>query len=207
MLDSNEREVRTEAILVLSVNERHEAETTGYDLITYIIDKIGFPEQPYYLLYPCLNPLCDLDYNRYIVPFMKILVHDAFIQSCVEKSFRFVIKAIYGPNGERGSKFLKKVVASLEEKSVSCSTEDFKTTLQENCLLVSRLLYYLVRYNAEAIGHTDLIDIYTKLRALSVSVRTPLSARTDRYLAETAAYLIPLKLQPATEQDPSERES
>ena len=208
VLDSTEREVRAEAILVLSVNDQREADsTTGYDLIHYVVDTIGCPEQRHFLLYPGLNPLRVLDFDRHIVPFMKILVHDAFAQSCVEKSFRFVIKAIYGPDGERGSRFLKKIVARLEEKSVSCNTEDLKTILQENCFLVSRLLHYLVRYNAEAIGHADLLDVHVKLKELSVNVRTPLSARTDRYLAETAAYLIPLKLYTATEQDPSERES
>jgi hypothetical protein len=205
VLDWNEIEIRAEAIQVLSVNDQHGADTTGYDVIKYLVDKIGFPEHPRYHLY--LNPLRDLDYDRHIVPLMKILVHDAFTQSCVEKSFRFVIKAIYGPDGERGSKFLKKVVASLKEKSVSCNTEDLRTMFQENCLLVSRLLHYLVRYNAEAIGHADLIEVHAKLKELSVSVRTPLSARTDRYLAETAAHLIPLKLQPATERDPSGRDS
>jgi hypothetical protein len=61
--------------------------------------------------------------------------------------------------------------------------------------------------NAEAIGHADLIDIYTELRELSVSVRMSLLPRTDRYLAETAAYLILVKLQPTTEHYPSERDS
>jgi len=131
---------------------------------------------------------------------MKILVHDAFAQSCVEKSFRSIIKAVYGPDGERGSRFLTKVVAGLEK-----THNDLETTFQENCLLASRLLHYLVRYNAEAIGQPDLIGIHAKLRELSVSVRTPISARTDRYLAETAAYLIPIKLQPTTEQDLSDR--
>jgi hypothetical protein len=90
------------------------------------------------------------------------------------------------------------MIASLKEKSLY-NTEDLKIMFQENCLLISRLLYYLVRYNAEAIGHADLIDVHIMLRELSVGVRTPLSARTDRYLVETAVYLIPLKLQSTIE--------
>jgi Zinc finger C-x8-C-x5-C-x3-H type (and similar) len=207
VLDSTEREVRAEAVLVLSaVNDQHDADTTGYDLIVYFVAKIGLLEHSHHLLYLGWNPFNDLDFERHIAPFIRILVHDAFAQSCVEKSFRFVIKAIYGPDGERGSKFLKTIIARLEQ-SASCNTEDLKVVFQENCLLVARLLHYLVRYNADAIGHVDLLNVHAKLKQLSVSVRTPLSARTDRYLAETAARLIPPKLQPMTKQGPLERES
>jgi Zinc finger C-x8-C-x5-C-x3-H type (and similar) len=210
VLDSTEREVRAEVILVLTVNDQRETDNTiGYDLIRFVVDKIGCPNQRPLLLYPGIDPLRELDTDRHIVPFMKILVHDAFVESCVEKSFHFVIKATYGPDGERGSRFLKKIVARLEEKSVSCNTEDLKTMLQEPCFLLARLLHYIVRYSSEAIGHTDLLDVHVKLKELSrsVKVRTPLSAQTDRYLAQTAARLLPPKLHPGTEQDPSERES
>lgn len=205
VLDSNEREVLAEAILVLSKNDLHE-DNSGYTLIRHVVEQVGTSVQHNFLQWSP-NPLRDLDYDRHLFPFMKIVVHDAFAQSCVEKSFRFVMKAIYGPDGERASKFLKRVVTNLENKSQFCGVESVKTIVHEGCFLVCRILHYLVRYNTEAIGHSDLMDIHARLRDVSASVRTPLSARTDRYLAETAAYLIPVAIKPGTEHISSERSS
>ena len=205
VLDSNEREVQAEAILVLSKNEQHD-DDSGYTLIRHVVEHVGTSVEHSFLL-RIPNPLQDLDYNRHLVPFMKIVVHDAFAQNCVEKSFRFVMKAIYGPDGERASKFLKRVVAILENKSQFCDSESMKTIVQEGCFLVCRILHYIVRYNTDAIGHGDLMDIHARLRDVAASVRTPLSARTDRYLAETAAYLIPVTIKPGTEQISSEHGS
>ena len=205
VLDSNEREVQAEAILVLSNNDLNE-DDSGYKLIRHVVEHVGTSVQHNFLQWSP-NPLQDLDYDRHLVPFMKIVVHDAFARSCVEKSFRFVIKAIYGPDGERGSKFLKKVVSILENKSQFCGVESTKNIVQEGCFLVCRILQYLVRYNTDAIGHGDLMDIHARLRDVSAIVRTPLSARTDRYLAETAAYLIPVTIKLGTEQILSEHSS
>jgi len=196
VLESNDREVQSEVVLVLGNNDRRE-DDTGYKLICHVVEQIGCPVPHHFIL----NPLKELDYARHLVPFMKIVVHDAFSRSCVEKSFMFVIKAIYGPDGERGSKFLKTLVSNLENKCKQCEDDpDLQPFVEEGCFLVCRILNYIVRYNADAIGHSDLIDIHSRLREVSAMVRTPLSPRMDRYLAETAAYLIPVTFTPGTEQ-------
>src|SRR5579859_2670463 len=197
LLDSNER---AEAMLLLSVNDiREQSDDTGYQYITHFVESTSLRRHPMFP-HSSLNRSNDFDFDRHILPFMKIVVHDAFTQSCVEKTFRYIIKAIYGSDGERGSQFLKRVVALLERKHQACDTESCRTLLQENCFLVSRLLYYLVRYNVDAIGNEDLVKVHTKLKELvSVGVRTPFSARTARYLAETSAYLIPPRIPPLPE--------
>jgi Zinc finger C-x8-C-x5-C-x3-H type (and similar)/RNA-binding, Nab2-type zinc finger len=202
VLDSDEKEVQAEAVVVLTSND----DDSGHKLIRHVVEHVGSSvlQNP---LQRNRNPLQDLDYDRHLVPFMKIVVHDAFARSCVEQSFLFVIKAIYGPDGERAIKFLKKVVGILESKIQSCDIESIKIIAQEGCFLICRILHYLVRYNAQAIGHGALIDIHARLRDVSTDVRTPLSARTDRYLAETSACLIPVTIKRASERISSEEGS
>jgi hypothetical protein len=206
VLDSDQREVQAEAVSVLTINELREDDDSGSKLISYVVKHIGALQNNS----PVANsqrwnfiPLQGLDYDRHLVSFMKIVTHDAFTRSCVEKSFLFVIKAIYGRDGERATNFLNWVIAALEDKS---NQDSQKSVVQEGCLLVVRILHNVVRYNAEAVGHRDLVDIHGRLKEVSTRVRTPLSARTDRYLAETGAYLIPVTIR-GTEQISSNRTS
>jgi hypothetical protein len=184
VLDSDEKEARIDAIIVLTSNENE----SGLELIRHVIEYIG-SSVSHTPVQGNQNPLQDLDYDHHIVPFMKIMVHDAFTRSCVEKSFRLVLKGIYGPDGEYAIKFLKRMVHILENKSLSCDVESIKTIMQEDCFLVCRILYYVIRYNAQTIGHDALIDIHARLRDVSVPVRTPLSSTTDRYLMAIGVYL------------------
>lgn len=188
VLDSNDREVQSEAVFVLS---NLDGDDSGYRLIAHVVEQVGstVPHSPFH----------DLDYDIHLVPFMKILVHDAFSRSCVEKSFILIIKAIYGPDGERASNFLKRLVDVLQKKRLVCRDQESQVRLHDGCFLVCRILNYTVRYNTEAIGHGALMDIHGRLKEVSSGVRTPFSARMDRYLAETAAYLIPVKVNTDTE--------
>jgi hypothetical protein len=196
VLDSNERNVQSEAVLVLSHNDLHEHDSgvAGYDIIRHIVEQVGKPPARF------ANPLWQrVEYDRHLVPFTRIVVHDAFTQSCVEKSFRYVIKAVYGTDGERAAKFFNKVVAILENKTQLDDSNSTKAAVQEGCFLVCRLLHYTIRYNSDALGHADLLEVYASLMKLATSVRTPLSTNIDRQLAETAAYLIPISINPKNE--------
>jgi hypothetical protein len=179
VLDSNERNIQSEAVFVLTRNDND----IGYDIIRHIVQHVGNP------LARFTNSLWQrVEYDRHIVPFMKIIVHNAFTQSCVEKSFHYVMKAVYGTDGQRAVCFFNKVIAILENKI------QLESTNEEGCFLVCRLLHYTIRYNSEALGHGDLLEVHTNLMKLSNTIRTPLSTNMDRLLAETAAYLIPISI-------------
>ena len=196
VLDSKERDVQSEAVLVLSKNDLRDDDFAfaGYNVIRHVVEQVG-NTQPRFA-----SPLQYVEFEKHLVPFMKIIVHNAFTQACVEQSFRYVIKAVYGTDGERAAKFLKKVVTMLENKFQFEDLEYIKPIVQEGCLLVCRLLYYIVRYNSDAIGQDDLVGVHARLMELSFSIRTPGSGTIDRCLAETSAYLIPVSIKSNTEQ-------
>ena len=201
ILDSDDREAQSDAVLLLSnADERHE--DTGLDLIRHVVEQVGLPASESHRLFRVrINPLQNLDYEQHVIPFMKILVHDGFSRNCVEKSLQLVIKTVYGPDGERGANFLKRVVGMLENTQDECKENpELENIIQEGCFLVSRILNYFARYNADAIGHGDLMDLHSKLKVIAAKVRNPFSARTERCLSETAAYLIPVVVNPTTAQ-------
>ena len=104
-LDSNDRRIQSEALLLLSKNELSKNDFQGYEVIRYITEAI---RNPHYLLFG--DPLRILDFDQHILPFIRILVHDAFTQTCLEKSFRDVIKVVYCPDGERATRFFNRVL-------------------------------------------------------------------------------------------------
>jgi len=187
VLDSKDREIQSEAVVALSAE--------GHRLIAHVVEQVGGIQHPIYT-----NPLRDLNYHIHVIPFIKLLVHDAFSRSCVEKSFMHVVKAIYGPDGQRASNFLERLVQHLENERLVCGgNQELQTRLHDGCFLVCRVLHYTVRYNTEAVGQSTLMDLHARLKEISTGVQTPFSARMDRFLAETAAYLIPIKINPMAE--------
>ena len=194
LLDTRTRNIQSEVVSVLCRNDlRDEDEFAieGIDIIRHIVEQIGDQMRGSYLEY--------VELEEHILPFLKIILHDAFTQTVLEKNFRYIIKAVYGPDGQRASKFLKRAITQLENQAQSSNLEAIKETAQAECLLLCRLLYYIVRYNSDAIGQDELVQFHRRLGEVSASIRTQLSARLDRQLREVAAYLIPVEIR-STEQ-------
>ena len=194
LLGTKERNLRSEVVAVLSRNDlRDEDEFAmeGIDIIRHVVEQIGNPSPRSYLEY--------VKFEDHVLPFLKVILHDAFTQTVLEKNFRYVIKGVYGPDGERASRFLKRAITLLEDRAQSGDPEAIKEIVQEGCLLLCRLLLYIVRYNSDAVGQTELVEFHQKLEEISTSIRTPLSGRIDRQLREAEAYLIPVEIR-TTEQ-------
>jgi hypothetical protein len=193
VLECNERDVRAEGVVALSKNDypKNDSNDTGfagYEIIRYIAEAVGNPPHPLFFTHPLRN----LNFEKHVVPFMKIIVHDAFTQTCVEKSFHYVIKAVYGHDGTRGTRFLNAVVEILEQRIETADVILVESVSPEALYLVSRILYYIVRYNSEAIGIDEFSRIHVRLMEISSNVRNPFSTRLDRCLSETGAYLFPV---------------
>ena len=194
LLDTKTRNIQSEVVSVLCRNDlRDESEFAieGIDIIRHVVEQIGDQSPQSYLEH--------IEFEEHMLPFLKIILHDAFTQTVLEKNFRYIIKAVYGPDGQRASRFLKRAIPQLENQAQVSNVETVKEIAQSGCLLLCRLLYYLVRYNSDAIGQDELVQFHRRLGEVSASIRTQLSARLDRQLRETAAYLIPVEVR-STEQ-------
>src|SRR5579859_2594036 len=193
ILDSSDYETRSEVLTLLSRNELQEKGGVGYEIIREVCEKIGIPP-PFY------HALGVIRLDDHILPFIRIVVHEAFTQNCVEKSFRYIIHAVYGQDGERGSRFLKRVLYLIAESHATSEADTANHQLEEQCYLLSRLLYYLVQLNPDAMQQTDFANVHTELQQLCAVVRatrTSLSGKIDRYLSGAAAYLFPIAIQEA----------
>lgn len=185
LLDSNQKEIQLKAAHTLSNMESDSrgSQSVAYNVLRYIIEQIGNPSAS------ITDPLKNIEFEKHILPFMKIIVHDAFTRSCIEQNFHFVIKAVYGTDGERGARFLSRVTEILESQQESEPPD--LNHIHEGLLLVCRILNYVVRFNSDAFGHLKLVDLHRKLVGLAAGTSGPLSGTLNRCLKETAAHLIP----------------
>jgi hypothetical protein len=180
ILDGNNRNVRSEAVVLLSEND-----SVGCEIVRYIATDVGKQT-------PFTRALRELDFDRHLVPFMKIIVHDVFTSSCVEKNLLYLVKALYGPTGERAARFLDRVVAMLEGKAALIDDDDTKVRAQDDCHLVCRIFYNIVVLNSDAMAQEELQAIHARLVAFSNqvrSLRSPVSGRIERLLSQTASHL------------------
>jgi len=187
VLSSGDRALQAEGVQVLSRNDLKDDDTTiaGYNVIRHVIEQVGTRAMQ------SLLPLGTLELEKHLIPLMNIIVHDAFTKdSSLEKNFHYVIKAVYGTDGGRAVNFLTKVICILELQAQSSDLEFIQTVTMQACFLASRILFYLARFNTDAIGHEGLIGTHARLLEVSMSVSTPLSAKVKRILDQTAPYLI-----------------
>lgn len=178
-----DREIQSKAVTLLTENE-------SLGAIRSVAEAIGTPRLTRY-------PLNNLHFDKHLAPFMKIIVHDAFTQTCVEKNLNLLIKTLYGPDGERASRLLGRLIEKLEQKVEQAITDASKTSVQQDCYLVARILYYIVRYNSDAMAQEEMVSIHSRILQLSQTLRvapSPLSGSIDNIMSETRAYLLPLSL-------------
>lgn len=190
VLDSSDRQVQSEGLLVLSRNDFKDDDRNmaGYDVIRHIVEHVGNVTPA---------PLTTLELEKHLLPLMNIIVHDAFTKDCFQKNFRYVIKAVYGADGGRAVNFLTKVIGILEQQTQSSDLEFITTVTMQGCFLASRILFYLARYNSEALDHEGLVGAHARLLEVSMSVSTPISGKVKRILDQTTPHLISSTVRPA----------
>ena len=179
-LDASDLNIRSHAVAEIS-----DAENGGLDFIRFAVEKMSLYHHPF----------GSIDFVRHVVPLIKVISHNAFTQSCVEKNLSQLVKVVYGYDGERGARFLKMVIRFLEQQMQEASASTELPTAQENCLLVSSLFYHLVRYNLDATAHEELTQLHAQLLVLFNDfpiAASPLKRAISRTLSETIAYLQPI---------------
>jgi hypothetical protein len=177
-LELPNREFRSKAVTILS-----EEEDGAREVVCYIAKRVGHT----------LPPFVDLNFEQHIAPFLELLVHDSFTRTCVEKNLIYLMTAVYG-NGERGDKFLNRIVGMLEEGIRNIDTDDEVMSAQGHCFLISQVFHNLVRRNADAAARKKLAQYHARLIAIANDIRrtrSPSIGRIDIILSQTAAYLFP----------------
>ena len=175
VLDCNDREIYSQASVLL-------IENLGMKIMRRIMEAVVNPQGD--------RPLSNLDFNKHIVPFMKIIFHDKFIPNPLPK----IVQEIFG-DVVHGCKFLKRATEMLQRKAREAATDASKTLLQEVNYCLCRILQYLVRYNlgtarrkAIAETHSGLVELSNNLRMEGSSI--PI----DSILSEIRAFLLPEQL-------------
>lgn len=179
VLDSSDRNVQAKGVAILS-----EIENGGRLVIRYCAEGIG----------QTADPFRNLDFNKHIIPFVKIVTHDVFSKTCEEKNLLYIVKALYGADGERAARLLTRIIIMLNQMVQVTTTGDCKNDLQKDCLLVCELLYYILRYNADAVAQQDFKTLHESLRIISNDLRTtrsPIAGRIEKMLSEIDAYISP----------------
>ena len=173
-LDVQDRNRQSEAAEILSGGN-----STGREVIRYITESIGGHV-------PRNHPLANLNFNAHVGPFIKIIVHDVFTQTCIENNLIYLIKVTYGPDGERATKFLSRVISMLEK---DIEVTDNSTLVHEGCVLVAKLFLYIVRFNADAIAQTGFASLHARLHALAEKNSSFQSTRVKKILSQIVPHI------------------
>jgi Zinc finger domain/Zinc finger C-x8-C-x5-C-x3-H type (and similar) len=175
-LELPDRDLQSKSILCLS-----EYENGGREVVRYVAEAMGNQSPPF----------ADIAFDKHVVPFMKLIVHDVFTRTCIEKNLLYLIKALYG-DGKRGDRLLTRII-DLLEPIIESTTNIENGSVQEHCFLVCTLLHHIVQYNADAISQPELIIHHARLLMLSNNIRTtnPNTRKIEKSLSEISAYLFP----------------
>lgn len=175
-LELPDRDLQSKAISCLS-----EYENGGREVVRYIAEAMGN-------LWP---PFDGMAFDKHVVPFMKLVVHDVFTRTCIEKNLLYLIKALYG-DGKRGDRLLTRII-DLLEPIMEFTTNVDDGSVQGHCLLVCKLFHHIVQYNADAISQPELMMHHARLLVLSDGIRTttPNTRKIEKSLSEISAYLFP----------------
>jgi len=183
-LDVNDRDLRAKAASLVSDN------SDGLLIIVDIVKSVGNPEH---------NPaLRNLRFDRHIVPFMRLLVHQAFADLSLEGNFRYIIKTFYG-DGERAASFFEGAIQKLLLERINLPSTPPDAIHETNIYLLCRLLNSVVRHTSEAMADERLISLYTRLYSDSIEPKiiadeqlSVVEKLIKKSLEDTAAYLLPL---------------
>jgi hypothetical protein len=171
-LNCNDKEIYSQAALLL-------IENPGIKIIRRIMEAVGNPQGD--------HPLSNLNFDRHMVPFIKIIVHDKFIQNPV-------LQEIFG-DAVCSCKFLKRATEMLQGKAREAATDASKTLLQDVNYCLCRILQYLMRYNPEAARRKAITEIHSALVELSNTLRIEGSSISiDSILSGIRAFLLPKQL-------------
>jgi hypothetical protein len=174
-LNTQNRNLQSEAAEILSGGD-----STGLKVVRYITETIGGNIQQD-------HPLASLNFKAHVGPFIKIILHDVFTQTCIENNLVYLIKAMYGPDGERATKFLSRAISMLE---VDVAVPNNCAQLHEGCVLVAKLFLYIVRFNADAIAQNEFTLLHTRLGALTEKDSSPQAAGVGKILSQIAPHII-----------------
>ena len=151
-LNVRDRNLQSEAAEILSAGD-----FTGRKVIRYITETIGADIQRN-------HPLANLNFATHVGPFIKIILHEVFTQTCIENNLVYLIKAMYGPDGERATKFLSRVISMLE---ADVEVPGNSVLVHEGCGLVAKLFLYIVRFNADAIAQDQFTPLHARLKTFA----------------------------------------
>ena len=173
-LNTQNRNLQSEAAEILSG-----VDSTGLKVVRYITETIGGNIQQD-------HPLSSLNFKVHVGPFIKIILHDVFTLTCIENNLVYLIKAMYGPDGERATTFLSRAISMLE---VDVAVPDNCAQLHEGCVLVAKLFLYIVRFNADAIAQNEFTRLHTRLGALTEKYSSPQAAGVKKILSQIAPHI------------------
>jgi hypothetical protein len=154
-------------------------DSTGLKVVRYITETIGGNIQQD-------HPLASLNFKAHVGPFIKIILHKVFTQTCIENNLVYLIKAMYGPDGERATKFLSRAISMLED---DVAVLDNCAQLHEGCVLVAKLFLYIVRFNADAIAQNEFTRLHAKLDALTEKDSSPQATGVKKILSQIAPHI------------------
>jgi Zinc finger C-x8-C-x5-C-x3-H type (and similar) len=174
IFDRNDSRLQSKVAVLLS-------EEMGLNFVRSVAQKVGEPLHQ------------KMDFDQHLIPFMKIIIHDVLSRTCVEKNFILLLNIIYGPDGERGARFLSTAVGMLQRKFEQfCGDENDVRVKEDYCLTTSFLFLSIVRHNKDARAHDELRELHLQLTGIFQSAfdkRTPVVGQIARVLSQILPYV------------------